>query len=195
MGVRVLSLFEFILVMVSLVLAIALTQLLEGVTRVARQRSRFELSWATSLWAAFLFFITFNHWWSLWGMREANWTFPAFFYVLLPPTLLFVAVALLKPTEGREKVSLTEEFERVRVPFLSVMLLFVVLVTWDGYLLGTESAWNNLRLVQFVLLGLIVLALFSKRRAVQNLVAAAALTILIVASFVLRFLPAAFEGG
>jgi len=190
-----LSLFEFILVMVSLVLAIALTQMLEGVTQVARQRSRFELNWVTPLWAGFLFFITFNHWWSLWDMREANWTFPAFFYVLLPPTLLFVAVMLLKPMGGHEKVSLTEEFQRIRVPFFSVMAIFVVLVTWDGFLLGTEEFWNRLRGVQLAVLAVMLVGLISRRWAVQNVLAVIALTLLVVSSFVLRFLPGAFVRG
>ena len=94
------TLFEFILVMVSLVLAISMTHLLEGVARVVRHRSRFALDATTTLWAVFLFVLSIGHWWSLWGMRDANWTFPAFFFVLIPPTLLFLAVSLLVPEDG-----------------------------------------------------------------------------------------------
>jgi len=190
-----LSLFEFILVMVSLVLAIAVTHLLDGVARVVRDRSRFELNWVTPLWALFLFLLILNHWWSLWDMREANWNFPAFFYIVLAPTLLFLAVTILKPRAGVEKVSLTAEFQQIRIAFLSIMFVVIALVTWDGFLLGTEAAWNRLRLVQVFVLTLIALGLVTKNWVVQNIVAAGLLTCIVASSFVLRFMPDAFGTG
>ncbi len=189
------SLFEFILVMVSLVLAIALTHLLEGISRVVRKPSGFELNWVTPMWALFLFLLIINHWWSLWDMREANWTFPAFFYTVLPPTLLFLAVTLLKPNSGSEKVSLTTEFQQVRVAFMSIMLVVIVLVTWDGFLLGTEEAWNRLRLVQVGVMIAVATGLFTRNWYVQNAVAAMLLILLAGSSFVLRFMPGAFGIG
>lgn len=61
---------------VSLVLAIGVTHLLEGVARVARQRQNVEIDWVAPTWAASLFVLSINHWWSLWGMHGADWTFP-----------------------------------------------------------------------------------------------------------------------
>lgn len=187
------SLFEFILVMVSLVLAIAMTHLLEGVARVVRERRRFEVDRITPVWAAFLFVLSIAHWWSLWDMREADWTFPAFFFVLLPPTLLFLAVSLLTPEDGDDEVSLEDDFLRIRVPFLGVLFAFAILVTWDGYLLGVEGAWNRLRTFQLALLANFLVGLASPSRRVQRLVAAIALALLVGSSFVLRFLPGAFS--
>lgn len=81
-------LFEFILVMVSLVLAIGVTHLLQGVVEVVRYRETLELYWVPFAWAATLFVLAAGHWWSLWDMRGVEWTFPGFFFLLLPPHAL-----------------------------------------------------------------------------------------------------------
>lgn len=83
-------------------------------------------------------------------------------------------------------------FDAIRRPFMVVMLALFILVSFDGWVLGTEPVWNSLRLNQGAMIGSVFLGLVSSRRAVQQLVAAGALLLLLLATFVLRFLPGAF---
>ncbi|MFV1988926.1 MAG: hypothetical protein ACC682_16770 [Gemmatimonadota bacterium] len=111
------TLFEFILVMVSLILAIGVTHLLQGVAAIVQQRKELDFSWVPLVWASYLFLVTAAHWWSLWDMRGADWTFPAFFFVLLPPTLLYLAVSLLVSSgPGTGGTSMAADFLEIRVP-------------------------------------------------------------------------------
>jgi len=188
------SLFEFILVMVSLILAIGVTQLLQGVAALAHHPEERDFDWVPLAWASYLFLLSAAHWWSLWGMRAADWTFPAFFFVLLPPTLLYLAVSLLVSGGlSATGTAMSEDFLGIRVPFFIVLLVFNVLVMWDGALLGVEPAWNSLRALQLVGTVLLLTGLVSRRWGIQKLVAVLTCGFLVVASFVLRFLPGAFE--
>ncbi len=83
-------------------------------------------------------------------------------------------------------------FDAIRRPFMVVMLALYILVSFDGWVLGTEPVWNSLRLLQVVQIGAVFLGLVSSRRAVQQLVAAGTLLVLLLVTFVLRFLPGAF---
>ncbi len=187
------SLFEFILVIVSLILAIGVTRLLEGFIVVVRERDARQVDWVPLAWGGHLFVLVAAHWWSLWDFRNVEWTFPAFFYLLLPPTLLYVAASLLVSGERVEtQVIGAEWFERIRVPFLAVMAALILVVTFDGWLLGTEAFWNQLRWFQIVLFACAVTGVLTPHRGFQKLIAALALLVILLLAFVLRFLPGAF---
>ncbi|NNF57506.1 MAG: hypothetical protein HKN04_04625 [Rhodothermaceae bacterium] len=187
------DLFSFILVMVSLVLAIGVTHLVQGVADLVRLRGRVRLEPVPLVWAAALFVVAALYWWSLWDLREADWRFPLFFYMLLAPTLLHVAASLLVSTDAVEAgASVQSEFDRIRVPFMVIMALFSVVVTWDGWLVGAESAWTPYRPVQLWTIGLYVAgALLGSARA-QRVIAVLGLATYVIAGFFFRFLPGAF---
>jgi len=84
------------------------------------------------------------------------------------------------------------KFERIRVPFMGVMLTLYLLMSFDGWVLGTEPIWNSLRLVQVGVIGSAFVGMVSSSRSVQMIVAAFALAVMLFLGFVLRFLPGAF---
>ena len=56
-----------------------------------------------------------------------------------------------------------------------LLLLFQVMASWDGWLIGTEAFWNPLRWVQAAVIGILALFAMSARRSVQRLTAVAGL--------------------
>jgi hypothetical protein len=184
------SLFGFVLVMVSLVLGLGVTHLLQGISLVVRHRRTMKVDWVPLTWAATLFLLVASNWWALWDFRDLHWSFPAFFFVMVEPAVLYLAMTLLLPVDAAEQNP--ESFEAVRLPFMSLLILFQVMTSWDGWLLGTEAFWNPLRWVQAVLIGVFGLSAVSPRRGVQKVTAIAALLVVVFGTFVLRFLPGAF---
>jgi hypothetical protein len=190
---RMSDIFNFILVMVSLVLAIGVTHLVSGVAALVRLRGRVRLEPLVLVWAASLFLLAAIYWWSLWDLRSAQWRFPHFFYLLLAPTLLHVASSLLVSTDPEDvKHGVSSEFERVRIPFMAVMCVFSVLVMADGWVVGAEQLWTPYRPVQIWTIGLYAMGAISGRAAVQRAVAGLALLTYTVAGFFFRFMPGAF---
>lgn len=85
------SLFEFIVGMISVILALAVAQLFVGVAELVQNRARVRFFWPQGIWILNLFLITFVHWWSLWTFRDLSWNFGMFFFSLLGPSMMFFA--------------------------------------------------------------------------------------------------------
>lgn len=187
------DIFNFILVMVSLVLAIGVTHLVSGVATLVRLRGRVRIEPLVLVWSASLFLVAAIYWWSLWDLRGAQWRFHHFFYLLLAPTLLHVGSSLLVSSDPHHAdPAVPSEFERIRVPFMIVMCAFSVLVMADGWVVGAERLWTPYRPIQIWTVGLYALAAVSGAGAVQRAVAGLALTTYVVAGFLFRFMPGAF---
>lgn len=187
------DIFSFILVMVSLVLAIGVTHLVDGVARLIRLRRSTRLEPLPLVWAANLFLVAAIYWWSLWDLRSVDWRFPHFFYLLLAPTLLHVAASLLVSTDAVEAgAKLRSEFDRIRVPFMAVMTAFTIVVTFDGWIFGVESLWTDYRPIQLWSIGLYVAGATLPGVRAQRIVAGLVLVTYLAAGFFFRFVPGAF---
>ncbi|MDX1482080.1 MAG: hypothetical protein R3315_10405 [Woeseiaceae bacterium] len=186
--------FEFVLVMASLVLAIGLTSLLSVVASIISHRQVARLEWFPLIWIATLFLYVPGYWWSLWDFRDVSWTFPTYFFLLLMPTCLYIAMRLLGDAlEPEDGIPRGEAFERVRVPFFLALILMQGTGALDGWLLSVEPLWNDLRALQVFLILLFIVGALSPRLSVQKPVAALNFLLMVFAMFVLRFLPGAFS--
>lgn len=190
------NLFEFVLVMVSLVIAIGVTHLLQHVSQLVRLRTEIEFGAVPLIWMVTLFLYAVAYWWALWDWRALEWTFPRFFFLLLAPTLLYVGITLLAaPEAARARGSTVTSFETVRRPFFLVLATFQALVSFDGWILGAEPFWNRLRWLQAGLFTLYLVGAAAQRPAAQKLVAVVVLCILTFLTFGLRYFAGAFGPG
>lgn len=90
--------FQYLTVLVSIVLGLGITQLLTNVGRLAQARGRVRGYWPAALWVGLLFVILVQSWWAIYGLRDyRGWTFLAFLVVLMTPTSLFLMAALALP--------------------------------------------------------------------------------------------------
>lgn len=187
------DLFSFILVMVSLVLAIGVTHLVHGVASLIRLRGSTRLEPLPLAWAANLFLVAAIYWWSLWDFRSVDWRFHHFFYLLLAPTLLHVAASLLVSTDAvAAGENLRSEFGRIRVPFMVVMAAFSIVVAFDGWIVGVESFWTDFRPIQIWAVGLYVAGATLAGVRAQRIVAGLVLVTYLAAGFFFRYVPGAF---
>jgi amino acid transporter len=109
------SLFEYVTVMISMILALALGQLLMSAASLAKHRKHLIPFVPYILWFGCLFLTLINHWWSIWDLRAIEWNYAAFLYILIAPTLMFFAVGLLAVKNvGDSEINLETEFEQVR---------------------------------------------------------------------------------
>jgi len=183
------SLFEFIVGMISIILALAIAQLFVGVAELMQQRARVRFFWPHSIWVVNLFMITFVHWWSLWTFRDLSWNFAMFFYSLVGPSLMFFAATIINPRDrSAEIIDLIDHFLDIRRFFLSVFIIMLILFTFDGPLFGTEEAFNALRATQMFLLAMAAWGLVSESPRVHLAISLAVLAG-VSAAAVIRFLP------
>lgn len=97
------SQFEYLSVLVSIIVGLALTQLLSGLARLIQLRRRVAMHATTLCWIAILFLVDIQVWWVAFERRESHeWTFFAFLLYLLIPISVFLLSYLVLPDLGDE---------------------------------------------------------------------------------------------
>lgn len=104
--------FNYLSVLISIILGLGITQLLTGLGRLINGRAQVRWYWPTVAWAGFLLVIHIQTWWAMFGLRgHSDWNFLAFLVVLLQPILLYLLSALIFPDmTGQETVDLRANY-------------------------------------------------------------------------------------
>ena len=82
--------FDFVAVFYSVVLGVAVAQLMTGVARLVEERRRVRAYWVHSIWILIVLLIDADNWWSLWSVREAgSWRLAPFSFSSRSPRSSF----------------------------------------------------------------------------------------------------------
>ncbi len=96
------GLFEFLMVLVSVVIGLGITEILSGWANLLRARDEIHVYWIHILFQFGVFFALLQQWWEFWDMaRMGALSFVAVLTVLAPPIFLYLIAHLLFPTEVR----------------------------------------------------------------------------------------------
>lgn len=90
--------FEYLSVMISIVLGLGVAQLVTGLGQTIRDRDTVRPYWLSVLWVVIMILAHIQTWWAMFGMRDYRaWSFATFFVVLLQPVVLYLQSSLLTP--------------------------------------------------------------------------------------------------
>ena len=174
--------FNYLSVLVSIVLGLGITNLLTGLATLVRGRARIRLYWPMPVWIVTLFLIHVQTWWSMFGMRRIEgWNFGAFLVVLMQPVLLFVMTALIVPkfSEGEGVLDVRADYFRESRWFFAVLFLALTDSLSKDLVLhgGLPEAPNLAAHLAFMAVALIGMA--SKNDRVHKVLAPAALAFIV----------------
>src|ERR1043166_1453324 len=106
--------FSYLSVLLSVILGLAVTQILKGFRGIRLSRARVRIYWPVIAWAALLLLICTQHWWSMFGLRNRHdWTFQQFGMVLLNAILIYMVAGLVFPDFFGEEVV---DLEKISMP-------------------------------------------------------------------------------
>jgi hypothetical protein len=91
--------FSYLSVLISIILALGMTRVLAGVGEMLEARSRRRLCWVHAVWVANLFLYLVVAWFFYRWRNQQPWTFFLFIFLLISPTILYLASILLFPPE------------------------------------------------------------------------------------------------
>lgn len=92
------SLFEFLMVLVSLIIGLGLAELLSGIAQTIRKKAEIQFYWVHSVFIVIIFLALLQSWWEIWGVRDTPaWSFIALLMMLGGPIGLFLASHLIFP--------------------------------------------------------------------------------------------------
>jgi hypothetical protein len=93
--------FDYLSVLISIILALGMTRVLGGVGEMLQARSHRRIYWVHAVWVVNLFLYLVIAWWIFYRWRDQQpWRFFLFVFVLISPTILYLASLLLFPREG-----------------------------------------------------------------------------------------------
>src|ERR1700719_2803506 len=95
--------FGYLSVILSIILGLSVTQLLQGLSQVINARDRVRIYWPAIGWTLLLLVIDVQAWWAMFGLRSKHvWTFLQFAVLLLETIVLYLLAALSLPTQFGE---------------------------------------------------------------------------------------------
>jgi hypothetical protein len=131
--------FEYLSVLISIILALGMTRVLGGVGEMLQARSHRRIYWVHVIWIINLFLYLVIAWWIFYRWRNQQpWTFFLFVFVLISPTLLYLASLLLFPREGDfdSAVDYKTHYYANRRAFFILFALFAPVDIVDSLLKG-----------------------------------------------------------
>ena len=134
--------FEYVMVLVSIIIGLGIAHILIGVggiiDRLSSREDRLELSIAHAFWLAFCFMWMVLFWWweYRFSSRVSDWTMGLYLFLVLYAVSLFLMSVLLVPRSWDGVMSLQDYFLRRRVWFYSLLIWTIVLDQFDSYLKG-----------------------------------------------------------
>jgi hypothetical protein len=166
--------FSYLSVLLSIILGLAITQILQGFRDLMQARSRLRLYWPCLLWAIVLLVIGVQEWWAMFGLRNHSpWTFAGFSVVLAQTVVTYLIAALALPdVRGDEPIDLRAYYyANHRWFFLMLAAALAVSVLKDVVLSGQLPQPPLNFVAQVVFFALCLAAAFSTRERYHKLLA------------------------
>jgi hypothetical protein len=131
--------FEYLSVLLSIILGLAVAQILTGYRSLVLARSRVRSHLPTLVWTMIVLLIAVQSWWAMFGLRDApSWTFGGFAILLMQTILIYMLAGLSLPDVRADgPVNLYAHYhEHRRVFFVIIVLLVAVSLGKDMVFAG-----------------------------------------------------------
>ena len=118
------AVFDYLGVMLSVILGLGVTHLLAGLSKAIHHRKTVKFSWIHALWTLNILIYIVIIWWGMfWWNSQEEWSFFEFLLLILYAIFLFLSASLLFPWDIPENFDFEAHFFDTRPWFFSVVLL------------------------------------------------------------------------
>ena len=166
--------FEYVMVLVSIVVALAiahlLTALAEGIHRVRGHGDPIKLDAVFLLWIGFVLLWLVSFWW--WEFKfqetEVDWSFGLYLFVISYAIVLFMLAEILVPHRMRGVSDSYAHFMEGRKWFFGTLLLMQAIDVADTFLKGYEWGLRPAVIAIYSVTVLVaIVGIISEKRAMQ----------------------------
>jgi hypothetical protein len=135
-----LSVFEYLGVLLSVVIGLGLTHLLTGLSKTIHHRDTLRTYWVHLMWVFNIALYIVAIWWGMfWWSGQSSWSFLQFLFILLYAIVLFLLASLLFPWDMTPDQDLEEHFWRTRPWFFSILATAWLIDIPETVLKGQEG--------------------------------------------------------
>lgn len=161
----VMDAFAYLSVLISIILGLAVEQVLQGYRALILSRRRIRFYAPPLIWSVLLLLMVAQNWWASFGLaRRHEWSFALFATILVQTILLYMMTAIvLPPIAPNEEIDLRDHYYRETRAFFGIGIALILWSLFREYMLmGALPAPLNLVFI-LIFLGLAVLAAITRR--------------------------------
>ena len=168
--------FDYVMALAAVIVGLALTHMLVGVTRMVEGPARPKLYWVHLIWLAGIFVTVLLWWWAEFQWSTAkSWTFAMYLFILIYAVLLFLMSAALVPSGGGQ-IDYRDFFDGRKKWFLSLIVAYALIDFIDSAFKGIghlrELGWPYM-LSELATIAVAIAAIFIRSKKFQGAVAIA----------------------
>ena len=167
--------FEYVIVLISIVIGLALTHLMQGIAALIQNHRRTRIWWVNLVWAAYMFLsILFWWWWEFQLQTIKAWTFAIYLFVISYALYLYLICAVLFPRNPEGYDSYKDYFLARRSWFFGLLIGWSVIDVVDTWVKGPDYFASHTQdtVIFNVILALTgIIGIAVRRPAVQAIIA------------------------
>lgn len=155
--------FEYLSVLLSVILGLAVTQVLQGYRGLLLARGTVEWHGPALIWSVLVLLFATQAWWASFGLEDRReWDFATFLVILLQMALVYLLAAVVLPdVPDGASLHLGSHFEAQRRPFFACLGAIVVVsvvkdLMLDGRLPGAANLGFHALLAATAVAGFLV---------------------------------------
>lgn len=162
--------FSFVMVLLSIIVGLGITEILTNVAHQIQQRAKSKPYWLHSLLVIIVFIAFLQQWWEMWGLHtQEMWSFPVLLLMLGGPVCLYVIAHLMFPDEIEGTDFKSTYFDDARIIYMVAALAVTVATLFRPMSFGVPLvSIDNLASAGF-LISFIILAI-SRNRWVHSII-------------------------
>ena len=153
--------FSYLSVLLSIIVGLAITQVLQGFRGLLLARRQVRMDAVPLIWSILLLLFATQAWWASFGLRtHADWNFAGFSVLLLQMIMLYMMTAVVLPdTAGGVSIDLSAHWNAERRPFFAFLLAVVTTsllkdLVLDGHFPGRANIAFHILLAMTAVLGI-----------------------------------------
>ncbi|WCT73547.1 hypothetical protein PQ455_18380 [Sphingomonas naphthae] len=165
--------FSYLSVLLSIIIGLAMTQILQGYRGMLLARARIILYPPTLIWSVLILLFATQSWWASFGLNDyKGWTFGTFSVILAQTIFLYMLAALILPDmPAGETIDLKAHYYREIGPFYSLTIAMLAASLLKDWMLDGRLPEPRNLAFHFAFAGLSVLALIARHRRLHEAIA------------------------
>lgn len=175
------SRFEYVSVLVSIVIALGISEIASAWGGMLRSRTRVRFHWLHAFWSVFSVLLMVQFWWGFWEYRDIEtWSFPGLLAVVGECLVLVIAAMVLVPRgEVMESLDLRAHYFAQSRLFFSLGALLLVQLTLIDRLVGGQPFRHPENLFRIPGIAVALVAALSRNEMLHGVLAGAGMTLLV----------------
>jgi hypothetical protein len=176
------SQFEYLSVLISIVIALGISGVASAWGRLLRHRARVRFSWLHGFWSLFMVLLMIQFWWGFWEYRDIEtWAFGGLLSITVEALVMVMAALVLTPDDpfATELDLHRHYFEHARLFFLLGAAVIAQLAIVD-FLVGGQPFWHLENAIRVPGVGVAVLAAWSRSERLHHALAVVAAVLLLI---------------